>query len=117
MLQIVIYKKLNFWEEYTPLSLTKKIGFLSNSIVAGTDQTPKMNNMYRLLIVDGTSLFQKMVLSISWPTWVEAGYANDRISLHCQSFLQQNQLVLLLPQHLLRVCSLKISSGTVCGYK
>ena len=59
MLQIVIYKKLNFWEEYTPLSLTKKIGFLSNSIVAGTDQTPKMNNMYRLLIVDGTSLFQK----------------------------------------------------------
>ena len=47
-----------------------------------------------------------MVLSISWPTWLYNGYAKGKISLHCQSFLQQNQLLLLLPQHLLRIRSL-----------
>ena len=31
MLQIVIYKKLNFWEEYTPLNLSFK-GFLASVI-------------------------------------------------------------------------------------
>ena len=42
MLQIVIYKKLNFWEEYTPLNLT------SDSTTKGTDNPEKTK--YCLLI-------------------------------------------------------------------